>query len=97
MKENRLSPTIAKLTLFQLEISFFEQSYNSPQILSIQKLNVLAYSSVPAFEEGGGVMAACFLLFDASSHFVVNGKGTGLPTNQCTQPPQTFSSKGKRT
>ena len=85
MKENRLSPTIAKLTLFQLEF------YYPPQILSIQKVNVLAYSSVPAFFRfsfEGGVRAACFVLFDAGSHFVVNGKGIGVPT---------FSSKeGKR-
>ena len=32
--------------------------------------------------------AACFVFFDAGSHFVVNGKGIGVPT---------FSSKGKRT
>lgn len=24
--------------------------------------------------------AACFVLFDAGSHFVVNGKGIGVPT-----------------
>lgn len=82
MKENRLSPTIAKLTLFQLEFhslnnfTIRHKYYLSKKLMFLLTAQFLHFFGFPL----RGVRAACFVLFDAGSHFVVNGKGIGVPT-----------------